>query len=389
MRIVLTGGGSGGHLVPFEPIIESLRALFLEQRTVLPKRLDPQRLELFFVGVVNHEAKTFFTRFDVKALHVPSGKFRRYFSLRNFIDLVLILPWGIALALWRCFWLMPEVVISKGGYGSIPMIAAATFFRIPILLHESDTVAGVTNKITARFATAIATGFDSSFAAGHPFRYKTIVTGTPVRERFGKIDPAEAKRAFNISAEELVVLVMGGSQGAQAINEIVLQVLPELILNTAVIHLTGEKHYAKVSAVALELLQSSSRRELYHSFPSLGENIIEAMTAADVVVSRAGATTLAELTRLRKPMLLIPLPGAAHDHQRFNAQIYEQRGAARVLDPANLGRNIFMRSISELITNGQLRRSLSQNLAQFDHPSAARDIATIAYKLASGLAPSR
>ena len=388
MRIVLTGGGSGGHLIPFEPIIESLRTIYLEQKKTLPARIDPEQLELFFAGVVDRTTTAFFARFDVAVIPIPSGKVRRYFSLANFFDLGVILPWGILRALWQCYWLMPDVIISKGGYGSIPVLLAAIFYPIPILLHESDAVAGATNQLTSRFATAVTTGFATAFTAPAKQRFKVFVTGTPVREQLSRLDPIEAKRTFNFAANELVVLIMGGSQGAQAINDVVLQVLPELILEAAVIHLTGERHFARVSAVARELLQTSSRREQYRCYPYLTDTMMDAMAAADVVVSRAGATTLAELTRLRKPTLLIPLPTAAHDHQRRNAQAYEQFGAARVLDPANVGRNIFLRSIRDLITNQKLRHDLSANMAQLDHPAAAREIALLAYKLASGFAPT-
>lgn len=389
MRIVLTGGGSGGHLVPFEPIIEALRTAYHEQKQTLPQRVDPEQLELRFVGVVDAATREFFKHFDVATTHIPSGKVRRYASALTITDLLFFLPWGIIKALWTCWLIMPDVILSKGGYGSIPVVCAAIFLRIPLLLHESDVTSGLSNSFAARFAAAITLGFTATANEFKAYQYKTFVTGTPVRDRFGRISVVEAKRAFGFAPTDLVVLIMGGSQGAQAINEVVLQVLPELILEAGIIHLTGQTHYTKIIAVATELLEASSRKETYHAYPYLADTIIEAMTAADVVVSRAGATTLAELTRLRKPMLLIPLAGAANNHQRQNAQAFERAGAARVLDPDNLGKNLFLRSLHDLMANQTLREQLATNLQLLDRPHAAREIADLAMKLAAGFVPRR
>ncbi len=389
MRIVLTGGGTGGHLVPFEPIIEGLRTLYAEQKQTLPKRLEPEQLTIIFMGVADTKTTEFFAHFDVRTIPIPSGKIRRYASALTIIDLCFRLPLGILLALWYGWRIMPDVIISKGGFGSIPMLLAAIVYRIPTLVHESDAVPGTATRFSARFATALAAGFTTTFTSYPKYHYKTFVTGTPVRERLSHIDTREAKRVFNFPPDELVLLIMGGSQGALAINEAVLQVLPELILDASIIHLTGESHFNIINTVAQELLASSSRASAYRVYPYLADTMIDALAAADVVVSRAGATTLAELTRLRKPALLIPLPGAANDHQRRNAQVYEQHGAARVLDPSNLGKNLFLRSLQELLTNQNIRQELAKNMATLDYPAAARDIAALAYRLASGFAPAR
>ncbi len=387
MRIVLTGGGTAGHLVPLEPIIEAIRTLYLEQKGVLPPRLDPEKLDITFLGITDEKTRAFFSHFDIRAFHIPSGKLRRYASAFNLIDLLLVLPLGILKALWMMWRFMPDVVVSKGGYGSLPVLLAALFYRIPFLVHESDAVSGIANRYAARFAAAITVGFTSTRDQMKQYHYKTFVTGTPVRLRFGQISPAEAKRSFGFNESDLIVLVMGGSQGALQLNEVLLQVLPELVLEAGIIHITGEDHFTKISAVASELLQSSSRKQYYKPYPYLAQTVIEAMTAADVVVSRAGATSLAELTRLRKPSLLIPLDLAAGDHQRLNAQAYEHVGAARVLDPTNLAKNLFLRSILDLLKNQQLRQELSHNMAQLDNPRAARDIAELVFKLAQGLVP--
>lgn len=388
MRIVLTGGGTGGHLTPLEPIIEALRRQYLIQKDSLPKSLDPERLEISFFGTADRPTKEFFASYDVKTTAIPSGKLRRYASAATLSDLLLRLPIGVVKAIVVMWRTMPDIVISKGGYGSLPIVVAATFYRIPILLHESDVAIGLANTFTTRFAGAIALGFAETKPALGKRQAKAVLTGTPVRSRFGKIAPEVAKRSFGFAPADNVVLVIGGSQGATQLNEALLKILPRLVLECGVIHITGPEHYTKITAVAGELLAASSRKNYYKPYPYLPDTVVEAQTAADVVVSRAGATTLAELARLRKPILLVPLPGAANDHQRLNAQVFERAGAARVLDPNNLGENLFERSILELLNNDTVRATLTHNIARFDHPTAATTIAEIAFKLAAGLVPT-
>lgn len=387
MRIVLTGGGTGGHLTPFEPIVSALRSYFLEHKKNLPLRLEPAELHIYFAGVTNKQTRDFFALYDVAVVPIPSGKLRRYFSLKTITDVLWQLPSGIILALWHLWRLMPEVVVSKGGYGSLPVVLAAVFYRIPVLLHESDIVPGLANKIVTRFAAAVAVGFPTVSKQIGRWQYKTIITGTPSRTTHCDISPKEAKQSFGISEQESLLLVTGGSQGAQQINEALLQVLPQLIGDMAIIHLIGNEHFIAVSTVAKELLAGGSRQLLYKPYGHLNDKMMAAMIAADAVVTRAGATSLAELTALRKPMLIIPYPDAAGDHQRHNAQAYEAAGAALVLEPNNLGANLLEQNIRRLMTDQALRTSLQANLQKMDYPHAARDIAKLAFTLAAGLAP--
>lgn len=387
MRIVLTGGGTGGHLVPFEPIADALRTVHGEQKGTLPPWIDVSSLDVYFLGVTDTKTRDFFSRLSVITITIPSGKLRRYPSPYTVSDLLFRLPLGILKALFYMWRIMPDVVISKGGYGSLPVTFAALVYRIPILLHESDVVPGLATHVAARWATAITVGLEIVRDEMHHYKEKTIVTGTPVRDELTRFAAPEAKQAFGFSDSDFVVLVMGGSQGSEEINEVLLQALGKLVHTIGIIHLTGEEHYKKVSEVAAQLLATSSRRNFYKPFPYLTDKMALALAAADAVVARAGATTLAELVRLHKPAIIIPLGSAAHDHQRRNATIFEVRGAARVIDPTNLGPAIFERNILDIVESEEIRSTLSANIAQFDHPHAARDIALLAFKLASGLVP--
>lgn len=391
MRVVLTGGGSAGHIVPLGPVVEALRQQHTKVKAQLPRWLEPQRLELYFVGVLAGGARAFLTSYGVPVYGVPAGKIRRYVSGWTAVDLLLRLPLGLVLALWRLFWLMPEVVVSKGGYGSVPVTLAARFYRIPVLLHESDAVPGLANRVLARLSAAIAMGFESARAAW-PQRYapKLFVTGIPVRRDLEHFSASEARVFLNIPSAEKVLLILGGSQGAQRINEELLKILPRLIPDMTVIHVTGEAHFAAVRAVTEELLASASRRWAYRPYPFLKAELGRALVAADVVVSRAGATTLAELARLKKVALLIPLPSppAAGDHQRKNAEFFERYGAARILDTNNVTSALLEQNIRDLMTDTEMREQLRAGMAAMDRPGAGAALAALAFCLAMRVPPT-
>lgn len=375
--------------MPFGPLIDAVRTQFGEKQGQLPKRLLPESLEIDFVGVVNEEAKAFFAERGVPTHHVPSGKLRRYASGLTILDLLWRLPAGILRGLLKLYVLMPDAVISLGGYGSVPAVLAAAFFRIPILLHELDAMPGLANRKLLRWAAAVTLGFAAAKSQLGKSSYKAVVTGTPVRDDLHRLSRSEARRAFHIDEKERVLLVMGGSQGAKQINEVLLQILPKLILEATVIHITGKDHFQTISTVAGELLAQSSRKAQYLPFAYLSDTMAQALAACDCLVSRAGANTLAEIAALRKPALLIPLEGAAQDHQRANAQVFESAGAALVLDPANLSKNLFENNVQRLVAEPETREQLSRNLAALDRPDAAQKISEIVFQLAQGYAPAR
>ncbi len=391
MRIVLTGGGSAGHIIPLGPLIEMLRQHHMARRAMLPHWLRPDSLELYFVGARAGGTEDFMAGYDVPVKGVPAGKLRRYASLLTLFDLLWWFPLGIVLALWHLFWLMPEVVVSKGGYGSVPVTVAAWFYRIPILLHESDAVPGLANRWGSRLATAVAVGFES--AREHwPARYKKklFVTGIPVRRDLEQFSVAEAKAFFTLPANEKVLLVMGGSQGAQAINESILKILPQLISDMTVLHVTGERHFKAVQTVTTELLAQSSRRTAYKVFPYLKDELGRALVVADTVVSRAGATMLAELARLKKVALLIPLPAppAASDHQMRNAELFERYGAARVLESGNVTPALLLQNIRDLMGDMAMRQQLQDGMAAMDRAGAAAALAQLSFCLAMRVPPT-
>jgi len=266
MIVVLTGGGTNGHIIPLEPIIDSLRVNFRAQQETMPAWIGRRKLEIVFIGVTDKKTEEFFKRLDVKTIAIPAAKLRRYPSSRTISDLLFRLPAGLVLSLWHMWRLMPDVVVSKGGYGSIPVTLAAWFYRVPFLLHESDSVSGLANRMMASLATVITVGFASTRHEMKYYRDKTVVTGTPIRKYLLTESPEDSKKYFGLDEDEPVLLVMGGSQGAEQLNELVLEALPSLIEDMAIIHLTGKDHFNEVKKFAEDLIVSSSREFAYKPF---------------------------------------------------------------------------------------------------------------------------
>lgn len=388
MRVVLTGGGTGGHLIPLEPIIDALRTTFPEQRQALPAWIDRRRLELYFLGVLTDEARSFFERLAVSAIDIPAAKLRRYPSALTASDLALRLPRGLVKSFFKMWSLMPDVVVSKGGYGSVPTCLAATFYRVPFLLHESDAVSGLANRRLAPLASVITVGFAATRHEIRFYKNKTVVTGTPVRAALFRESQAVAKRHFGFAREEPVLLVMGGSQGAEQLNRVLIEALPHLLPDMGVLHLTGPAHLARVRQEVRERVGAGrSRLSAYKTYGYLTGDIGLAITAADVVVTRAGATALAELAHARKPTIVVPLARSAQDHQRQNAAVFDRAQAALVLSPENLGRSLLVQNVRTVLLDRHVRETLQRNMAELDHPRAARDIAELVFQLARGLAP--
>lgn len=389
MRVVFTGGGTGGHVIPLIPMIEALRTIFLARREGIGAAFAPGELELFFAGPLTAAIREIGERYDVRVTAVPSGKVRRYASWGTALDLGVWLPLGLAIALVKLWWIMPDVVVSKGGFGSLPTVLAAAWYRIPLIVHESDVAPGLVTRLAAPWASAITLGFLSRRAILPRYAFKLILTGTPVRRSFYEVTRTDARARWQIAASERVLVVMGGSQGARQINEVLLKVLPRLVVDYTVIHIAGRSQEPALRVLTSDLLEASSRDSAYRLYGHVTDALPSLLAAADVVVARAGATTIAELAALKKATILIPLSGAASDHQRKNATELEAAGAAVVLDPLNVQPHLFERAVRRLLDDVALSQSLGQAMGAFDHPQAATEIAALTIRLAQGLAPVR
>ncbi|MCX6766085.1 MAG: undecaprenyldiphospho-muramoylpentapeptide beta-N-acetylglucosaminyltransferase [Candidatus Moranbacteria bacterium] len=360
MRIVLTGGGTGGHIFPLVAVAQELRKKLREEA------------EILYVGSRGELEKEVMVKEGIPAKHVLSGKKRRYFSLQNFLDFFKI-PLGFIQSLWILLWYMPDVVFSKGGYASIPVVLAAWLYRIPVMIHESDAVPGTANQILAKFSQRIAAAYPS---AEQYFPHSQVVlTGNPVRSEVSKGSAHSARTKFEFTESKPVILVMGGSQGAQIINRAIVKILPRLLERAQVVHQTGEKNYDEVVHLAAEY-GIKAGREGYAPVRFLGiDDLKNVYAAAMLVVSRAGANSIAEIAANGKTAVLVPLENSANDHQRMNAYEIARIGGALVLEETNLGENILLDKIIMLLDDEELRGAMGQKIRVFHHSDAAEKIA--------------
>ncbi len=367
MTIAFTGGGTGGHFYPIIAIAEAINDLVREERLVAPK--------LYYLAPNAFDEQALFEN-SITHIRIPAGKVRRYASLRNFTDLFITF-FGTISALFTLFRLYPDVVMSKGGYGSVPTVLAARILGIPIIIHESDAKPGRANLLAAPWAKKIAISFESA-AAFFPEKVRSRIarTGIPIRKALMRIEPEGAAQYLGLEREVPTILILGGSLGALKINETVLSALPDLVLFTNVIHQTGQAHFKNVEGVAKVVLAKSPHAGRYHPVNYMNEiSLQRAAGIADLIVSRAGANSIAEIGLWKKPAILIPIPESVSHDQRTNAYSYARTGAAVVLEEENLTPHLLVSEIQRIVSDPQLAQRMGASAAGFTDPDAARLIA--------------
>lgn len=363
MRVLLTGGGTGGHIYPLLAVAEEI------------KKQAP-KVELYYLGPkspLNAE----FENLAVKIYRIASSKFRRYFSLANFIDIPKFFI-GVLQALWRLYFLMPEVVFSKGGPGALPVVLAAKFYFIPVIIHESDAVPGITNRLSAKFAKRI--GISFAGAAKYFPKPKIALVGNPLRSGLLtslNLTQEQAKKDLHFDAKRPLVLILGGSQGAQRINNLVLDNLLSLLETSQIYHQVGRDNLDDIQEfikTAPEEIQLAGNQYKFTGFLDL-PSLREALFAADLVISRSGAGAIFELAAFGKPTILVPLQGSANDHQRANAYEYAESGAAEVIEEENFTVNILKTELKSFFTDPDKNRGMSLAALSFAKPKAAEVLA--------------
>jgi len=369
MRIVLTGGGTGGHIFPIVAVARKVREL-------APEGAD---LEFLFLGPDGELEREAMEKEMIPAKKILSGKLRRYFSLSYISDIVKI-PIGIAQSLWQLLVFMPDVVFFKGGYAGVPVVVAAWLYRIPIVVHESDIMPGIANQFAGKLAKRVIVSFPGAANFFSPEKVK--IAGNPIREELAKGNREEAKKFFGIPEGRKIILVMGGSQGAKVINESILHILPKLVKNFEIIHLTGDSDYENVIQEAGRAGIKSGHNG-YHPYPFLREEMAQALAVANLVISRAGANAVSEIAANAKPAIIIPIKSSANNHQELNAYALSESGAAIVLEQDNLGENIFLEKIEEVMNSGELQFELSERIKKFYNADAAEKITQEILRLAS------
>ncbi len=354
-RIVLTGGGTAGHITPNIALLPSLRQL---------------GYEISYIGSYEGMEKRLIGDYDIPYYGISTGKFRRYFDLKNFTDPFRVMK-GYIQSRRILKEIRPDVVFSKGGFVAVPVVRAAASLKIPCVIHESDMTPGLANKLCIPVAQKVCCNFPETMQ-GLPAD-KAVLTGSPIREELLKGSRAAGLTLCHFTANKPVLMVIGGSLGASSINQTVREALPELLKDFQVVHLCGNDKMDNL------LLNTPG----YIQFEYLKAELKDVFAMADVVVSRAGANAICELLALKKPNLLIPLSAGSRGDQILNARSFESQGFSMVIDEDYLSPALLVEKVQELYFN---RQSFIQAMNSSQQMNAAKTIAGLLDEIASGKA---
>ena len=323
-RIVLTGGGTAGHVTP--------------NIALLPK-LYELGYDVHYIGSYNGIEKTLIENCQVPYYGISSGKLRRYFDLKNFSDPFKVVK-GFSEAAKLLKKLKPDVVFSKGGFVSVPVVLAAKQQRIPVIIHESDMTPGLANKLSIPAASKVCCNFPETIS--HLPKGKAVLSGSPIREELLSGSRAKALKFTGLSGSKPVLLIIGGSLGSVVVNEAVRSILPKLLKKFEIIHLCGKG----------KLDQTLTAMNGYVQYEYISEELKDLFALSDIVISRAGANSICEFLALRKPALLIPLSAAAsRGDQILNARSFEKQGYAAVLEEEQLNADTLYSDLNDLWEN--------------------------------------
>ena len=367
MKIVFTGGGTGGHFYPIIAVAEQIYEIVEDERLLAP--------ELYYIGpsVLDFDA---LAEQNITWKQSSAGKMRRYLSIKNVFD-VFKVGIGIVQATIQLYFLYPDVVFSKGGYASFPTTVAARLLNIPVVIHESDAHPGRANVVAAKWAKAIAISFPgvTQYFEDVP-KEKFALVGNPIRRALFRPAREGAYAYLNLKEDVPTILILGGSQGAQAINSVVLDALPELLEKYQVIHQVGKENIESVRGISEVILRDNPNKDRYRAFGFLN-TLAMRMSAgvASVIISRAGAGSIFETAAWGLPAIMIPLPEDISHDQTKNAFAYARTGAATVLKQRNLSENILLAELERIMTNPDVQAEMTQAANEFAQPDAAKKIA--------------
>ncbi len=336
-RIILTGGGTAGHVTPNIALLPRLREL---------------QYDIHYIGSYTGIEKELIEKQQIPYHGISSGKLRRYFSLKNFTDPFRVLK-GFSEANHLIKTLKPDVIFSKGGFVSVPVVIAGKRNHVPVIIHESDMTPGLANRISIPSAYRVCCNFPETLKALP--EDKAVLTGSPIRQELMTGDPEKARAFCGFKDEKPVILVVGGSLGATTVNQAVRAILPELLKDFQVIHLCGKG----------KLDTSLNNLEGYVQFEYIQDELRHLFALSDIVISRAGANAICELLALQKPNLLIPLSASAsRGDQILNARSFERQGFSKVLEEETLTNELLLDTVHELYDNRQQYVTAMQQSSQ-------------------------
>ena len=369
MRILFTGGGTGGHIFPL---------IVVKRKIELMLKSNFRKIDFEFLGSGSVE-KDIFLKEKIATRKLIGVKWRRYFSIKNFVD-ILKLPIVLFQAFYNVWAYMPDIIFSKGGPGSFFVVIAGWLYRIPIVIHESDSVPGITNKLSSPFSKKIAISFEEA-KKFFPKR-KTVLTGTPIRQKVLLGSKEKAKEIFKLTGDRKIIFIMGGSQGAKEINSIFVDVINKYIEKYEILHMCGEKNFKDLNLLTKGILREK-QRTFYHLLPFLNEEEMgHAYAAADVVLARAGSGTIFEIAATEKPSVIVPLKKGAQDHQAKNAYNFTKTGAGTVIEETNITPNFVFGRVSQVASSEKNSKRMKEACRKFARPNAASEVAKIIINIA-------
>jgi UDP-N-acetylglucosamine--N-acetylmuramyl-(pentapeptide) pyrophosphoryl-undecaprenol N-acetylglucosamine transferase len=364
VRILLSGGGTAGHIYPALSVAEHLLA---------------EGHEVAFAGTPDGLEARLVPEAGIDFFAVPSRGFDRSrpFTLvtSSAVMIAALARAGGALRRFR-----PDAVLGFGGYVSLPVGLAAVLARVPLALHEQNSLPGLANRVLSRWAREVGVTYESSLKhLGKPERVR--VTGNPVRPAVLGADRRRGRATLGVPDEATLLLVFGGSRGARHLNETLLEMAPALMKlpGVHVVHSTGRQEHATVERALAARTPEAGRR--YRVVPYI-DTMGDALAAADLVVSRAGATSIAEITAVGRPAVLVPYPYATDDHQTLNARAVAQAGGAVVVADAALGQTVFADAVLRLLHDPARRERMAESAAELARPDATADVAELALRAA-------
>lgn len=323
-KILLTGGGTAGHVNPNIALIPKLKQL---------------NYDIKYIGSYDGIEKKLIKNIDIDYIGISSGKLRRYFSLKNFTDPFRVIK-GYFEAKNFIKNYRPDILFSKGGFVSVPVVLAAKKYKIPIIIHESDMTPGLANKISIPYASKVCHNFPET--AQYLPKGKSLLTGSPIREELLKGNKDAGLTFCGLTSDFPVILVMGGSLGASSVNSILRECLPTLLNNYQIIHICGKG----------KLDHSLDSLKGYIQFEYLNEELKDIFAASDMMISRAGAGAISEISALRMPSLLIPLSAkASRGDQILNAQSFSKQGFCNVLEEEDITTDSFTDAVNTTFSN--------------------------------------
>lgn len=338
-RIILTGGGTAGHVTP--------------NIALLPK-LQEMGFDIHYIGSYNGIEKELIEPFGIPYHGISSGKLRRYFSFQNFTDPFRVLK-GMGEARKLIRELKPDVIFSKGGFVSVPVVLAGKKCKVPVIIHESDMTPGLANKIAIPSATKVCCNFPETLE--YLPKDKAVLSGSPIRQELLSGNKIAAMDLCGFSADKPIILVIGGSLGSVAVNNAVRAALPELLKSFQIVHLCGK---GKVD-------ESLNNTKGYKQFEYIKEELRDIFAMTDIVISRAGANAICELLALRKPNLLIPLSAnASRGDQILNARSFERQGFSLVLEEEEVTKDTLLEAVQNLYDNRNTFIDAMRNSGQQD-----------------------